>query len=115
MNGTTAANSAGVLVPQFIYPVADPIALALGSQSLQPEESTSFTAGLIFLPFHNTSITLDSSGKAHIGYNDIEADELKYATNASGSWVTTIVDSGLGYDAAPTGWTYGDLATALDS
>jgi iron complex outermembrane receptor protein len=36
LNGTTAANSAGVLVPQFIYPVANEIAQALGSQSLDP-------------------------------------------------------------------------------
>ena len=59
LNGTTAANSAGVLVPQFIYPVADPIALALGSQSLGPEESTSFTIGAVFQPLENTSITVD--------------------------------------------------------
>lgn len=59
LNGTTAANSAGVLVPQFIYPVANEIAQALGSQSLDPEESTSFTIGAVFQPFENTSITLD--------------------------------------------------------
>ena len=59
LNGTTAANSAGVLVPQFIYPVADPIAQALGSQSLDPEESTSFTIGAVFQPMDNTSITVD--------------------------------------------------------
>ena len=59
LNGTTAANSAGLLVPQFIYPVADPVALALGSQSLEPEESTSFTVGAVFRPFDNTSVTVD--------------------------------------------------------
>ena len=59
LNGTTAANSAGVLIPQFIYPVADPIAQALGSQSLDPEESTSFTIGAVFQPAGNTSVTLD--------------------------------------------------------
>jgi iron complex outermembrane receptor protein len=59
LNGTTAANAAGVLVPQFIYPVADPIAQALGSQSLDPEESTSFTIGAVFEPTENTSITFD--------------------------------------------------------
>ena len=59
LNGTTAANSAGILVPQFIYPVSDPIAQALGSQSLDPEESTSFTIGAVFQPAGNTSVTLD--------------------------------------------------------
>ena len=59
LNGTTAANSAGILVPQFIYPAADPIAQALGSQPLGPEESTSFTIGAVLQPLDNTSITLD--------------------------------------------------------
>jgi iron complex outermembrane receptor protein len=67
LNGTTAANSAGILVPQFIYPVADPIAAALGSQSLQPEESTSFTIGAVFEPTENTSITVD--------YYDVTIDD----------------------------------------
>ena len=40
-----------------------------------------------------TSIALDSSGKAHISYFDDTNDDLKYATNASGAWVTTTVDS----------------------
>ncbi len=59
LNGTTAANSSGILIPQFIYPVADPIAQALGSQPLGPEESTSFTIGAIFQPTGNTSVTVD--------------------------------------------------------
>ncbi len=59
LNGTTSADSSGVLVPNFTYPVAHPVALALGSKPLQPEESTSFTIGAVFQPLDNTSITLD--------------------------------------------------------
>ena len=59
LNGTTAANSAGVLIPQFVYPVAHEIAVALDAESLQPEESISFTIGAVFQPFDNTSVTID--------------------------------------------------------
>ena len=41
----------------------------------------------------NASITLDSSGKVHISYFDYTNGDLKYATNASGAWVTIVVDS----------------------
>lgn len=59
LNGTTSANASGVLVPNFTYPVAHPVALALGSRPLTPEESTSFTIGAVFQPFENTSVTID--------------------------------------------------------
>ena len=43
---------------------------------------------------YDTSIALDTSGNAHISYFYGNPDYgLKYATNASGSWVTTMVDS----------------------
>jgi hypothetical protein len=43
------------------------------------------------------SLALDSSDKAHISYYDTDKSDLKYATNASGSWVIEAVD---GVDAA---------------
>lgn len=43
----------------------------------------------------SSSIAVDKSGKVHISYYDHDDDNntLKYATNASGSWVTTAIDS----------------------
>lgn len=40
-----------------------------------------------------SSIAIDASGKAHISYRDGDNGVLRYATNASGAWVTTTVDS----------------------
>ena len=67
LNGTTSANSSGTLVPNFTYPVAHPVAQALGSVPLIPEESTSYTIGAVFQPFDNTSVTID--------YYDITIDD----------------------------------------
>jgi hypothetical protein len=39
------------------------------------------------------SIALDDSDKVHISYYDVTDQDLKYATNKSGSWVTTTVDA----------------------
>jgi hypothetical protein len=41
-----------------------------------------------------TSVAMDSLGNIHISYRDDTT--LKYATNASGTWVTTALDGGLG-------------------
>ena len=57
------------------------------------------------------SIALDTSGKVHISYLDktnYSLYALKYATNASGSWVTTTVDS--------SGYNVGEFASiAVDT
>ena len=42
-----------------------------------------------------SSLALDTNNKSHISYFDKTNRNLKYATNASGSWVTTVVDSTL--------------------
>ncbi len=39
----------------------------------------------------NAAIALDTSGHAHISYNDERNSDLKYATNKSGHWVTEAV------------------------
>ena len=59
LNITTSADTAGNLIPSGVYPVGHPVAIVLGSQPLKPEESTSFTLGLVFLPSDNTSVTVD--------------------------------------------------------
>ena len=48
-----------------------------------------------------TSIAVDSEGSVHIAYfHDYADKDLEYATNATGSWVTTAVDTegAVGYD-----------------
>jgi len=67
LNVTTSSDSSGNLIPFGTYPVDHPIALALGSSSLDPEESTSFTIGAVFQPLDNLAITLD--------YYDIQIED----------------------------------------
>ena len=51
--------------------------------------------GVRLLESPNTSIAIDSNNKVHISYKgyytDLSSGALRYATNASGSWVTTII------------------------
>lgn len=59
LNVTTTATSDGGLTPSGTYPVDHPVAQALGSVALNPEESTSFTIGAVINPLDNTSVTID--------------------------------------------------------
>lgn len=59
LNVTTSADPNGNLIPSGVYPVDHPVALALGAIALEPEESTSFTFGLVASPASNVSVTLD--------------------------------------------------------
>jgi iron complex outermembrane receptor protein len=59
LNVTTTANAAGELIPNGTYPVSNPIALALGAVPLQPEQSESYTVGLVWSPTDTTSVTVD--------------------------------------------------------
>jgi len=67
LNTTTTADTAGNLIPSGTYPVGSTIAMVLGSEPLTPEESTSFTVGVVWSPADNVSITLD--------YYDISIDD----------------------------------------
>jgi iron complex outermembrane recepter protein len=67
LNVTTTANASGALVPSGTYPVAHPIARTLGAVPLEPEESESYTAGLVWRATTYTSFTLD--------YYHIEIDD----------------------------------------
>jgi hypothetical protein len=40
-----------------------------------------------------TAISIDSAGSLHVCYYDYTNDDLKYATNFSGSWTTMTLDS----------------------
>jgi iron complex outermembrane recepter protein len=59
LNITTTSDATGALIPNGTYPVNHPVALALGAVSLEPEESTSYTAGLVWSATPTTSFTLD--------------------------------------------------------
>jgi iron complex outermembrane receptor protein len=59
LNVTTTSDASGNLIPNGTYPVDNPVALALGAIPLVPEESESYTAGLVWTPSATTSVTLD--------------------------------------------------------
>jgi len=59
LNVTTTSDSSGALIPSGTYPVNHPISVALGAEELDPEESTSFTLGVVLSPLDNTTITVD--------------------------------------------------------
>lgn len=66
LNITTTADTNGNLIPSGTYPVNHPVAVALGAQPLEPEESMNLTIGAVYQPFDNTWITVD--------YYDIEIE-----------------------------------------
>ncbi len=67
LNVTTTSDSTGNLIPNGTFPVNHPVSVALGAEPLDPEESESYTAGVVWTPTDNMSITAD--------YYHIEIDE----------------------------------------
>jgi iron complex outermembrane recepter protein len=67
LNVTTTSDASGNLIPNGTYPVANPVAIALGAIPLEPEESESYTVGLVWDAGARTSVTVD--------YYHIEIDE----------------------------------------
>ncbi|MGH8864886.1 MAG: TonB-dependent receptor domain-containing protein, partial [Burkholderiales bacterium] len=59
LNVTTTSNSEGELVINSTFPGYDPIAVELGAVPLVPEESESYTVGLVWTPSDTTSVTVD--------------------------------------------------------
>jgi iron complex outermembrane receptor protein len=59
LNVTTTSDSSGNLIPNGTYPVNHPVAVVLGAVPLVPEESESYTVGLVWDAAARTSVTLD--------------------------------------------------------
>jgi iron complex outermembrane receptor protein len=59
LNVTTTSDNTGNLIPSGTYPVSHPVAVALGAQPLDPEESISYTAGFVWDVTDTTSFSLD--------------------------------------------------------
>jgi iron complex outermembrane receptor protein len=59
LNVTTTSDTSGNLIPSGTFPVSNPVSVALGAVPLDPEESTSYAAGLVWDVAANTSVSLD--------------------------------------------------------
>lgn len=56
---TTTADSTGALILQGTFPVNGPVAQTLGAETLDPEESTNLTLGVVWQPRSNIALTVD--------------------------------------------------------
>lgn len=81
---TSTNNVGGVLIEIGTFPVASPVAVALGAQPLKPEKSINLGAGVTFTPFSGLSITAD--------YYNIEiSDRITLTENLQGADVLTLL------------------------
>ncbi|HEY1139588.1 MAG TPA: TonB-dependent receptor, partial [Lysobacter sp.] len=72
---TTTADANGNLIPQGTFPVNSPAAIALGAVPLKAEESMSYSAGIVYTPSSNFSLTVD--------YYNIKVDDRIALRNIS--------------------------------
>jgi iron complex outermembrane receptor protein len=94
LNITTTSDATGALIPNGTYPVDNPVAIALGAVPLEPEESTSFTAGAVFTPNDSWSFTAD------VYFIEIE-DRLALLNNTiQASDLQALLDAGVPSDQA---------------
>jgi len=87
LNITTTSDATGALIPNGTYPVDNPVAIALGAAPLEPEESTSFTAGAVFTPNDAWNFTADIyfieiEDRLALLNNTIEAGDLQALLDA---------------------------------
>lgn len=64
---TTTADASGTLVPLGTFPVSHPASVALGSRPLEVEESFAYSAGIVYAPSRDFTVTLD--------YYNIDVDD----------------------------------------
>ena len=83
---TSTNNVGGQLIEVGTFPVGSPIAIALGSQPLEPEESLNLSAGVVFTMVPGLSITAD--------YYNIEInDRIVLTENLQGADVEQILQN----------------------
>ncbi|AXB79544.1 TonB-dependent siderophore receptor [Novosphingobium sp. P6W] len=88
---TTSTNNVnGTLVEIGTFPVSDPVAVALGSQPLDPEKSLNLSGGVTFSLIHGLSITADY-------YNIKIKDRIVVTENLQGAQVVSLLQ-GAGFN-----------------
>ncbi|HJW47541.1 MAG TPA: TonB-dependent receptor [Lysobacter sp.] len=99
---TTTADATGTLIPQGTFPVNHPAAIALGAVPLTAEESFAYSAGMVWTPNDQFSMTLD--------YYNIDVDDriaLRNIGIAPGSAEEqALIDAGIPLSALPRAVAY---------
>ncbi|MDM3870140.1 TonB-dependent receptor [Porticoccus sp. W117] len=109
LNVTTAADANGNLIPNGTFPVNSTVAQVLGAVPLTPEESESFTIGLVYDSGENTTVTLD--------YYKIDIDDRLGLQNnmVTAADVTALTNAGVPNAALLLGSNANFFSNAFDS
>lgn len=81
---TSTNNVGGVLIEVGTFPVSSPVAVALGSQPLEPEKSVNIGAGLTFNMLEGLNVTVDY-------YNIKIEDRITLTENLTGADVVSLL------------------------